>query len=65
MRFRERLGIMQEWLTPKRLRRMGFALLAIWGGLSSMYPGQHLAWLVVLASCILASAYIPKPAKKR
>jgi len=65
MRFRERFGTMQEWLTPKRLRLIGFALLAIWGGLSAMYPGQHLAWLVVLASCILASAYIPNPIRKR
>lgn len=65
MRFRERFGTMQEWLTPKRLRRIGFALLVIWGGLSAMYPGQHLAWLVVLASCILASSYISGPARKR
>lgn len=56
---------MQEWPTPRRLRRVGFALFGIWGALSSMYPGQHFVWLAVLGACFLASVIISKPIRKR
>lgn len=65
MKLRERHKAFQEWFTPRRRRRAGGTLLAIWAVGIFIYPGQH--WIYVLVPGIMwfFSAWPPELHDKR
>ena len=65
MGLRERHKAFQEWFTPKRRRRAGGALLAIWAVGICVYPGKH--WIYVMMPGIIGffSAWPPELHDKR
>lgn len=65
MRLKGIIEMLPGWLKPRRMRYIGFTLFGIWGGLSSMYSGDYLIWLAVVAACILAFSYIAEPKRHR
>ncbi|HDS1695991.1 MULTISPECIES: hypothetical protein [Pseudomonas] len=65
MKLREGHKAFQEWFTPRRRRRAGGILLAIWAVGIFIYPGQH--WIYVLTPGIMwfLSAWPPELHDKR
>ena len=47
MGFKERHKAFQQWFTPRRRRRAGGTLLAIWAVGIFVYPGQY--WIYIFS----------------
>ncbi|NWL07299.1 hypothetical protein DM807_15595 [Pseudomonas hunanensis] len=57
MRLRERHKALQEWLTPRRRRRTGIALIVAWIAATVVWPSSNWAWVGGPGMYLLFSAW--------
>jgi hypothetical protein len=65
MGLRERHKAFQEWFTPRRRRRAGGTLLAIWAAGIFAYPGQYWFYVFMPGMMWFMSAWPPEFHDKR
>ena len=65
MGLRERHRAFQEWLTPRRRRRTGLALIVAWITATVISPGTNWTWIGGPGVYMLFSAWPPELHDKR
>lgn len=65
MGLRERHKAFLEWLTPRRRRRIGGALMVVWALGAVLHPGQYLLYIGIVGIIILGGGLSPGLSGKR